>query len=80
MWMPDEKLEIAPARFKKGGKALFADKNGEQHRCTILEVNFKSLNSGYVYAIELDEPLNGNTKFLTKENNLYIIPRKTKND
>ena len=80
MWMPDEPLKIAPANFKKNGKALFIDKSGEKHRCTILDVYFKGLNTGYVYAIELDEPLNGSTKFLAKENKLTYVPRKTKNE
>lgn len=70
MWFPDKKLEIAKNRFKVNEKIIFIDKEGVKHDAKVLEVKFKSLNSGYSYAIELEEPVNGVTKYVVSESKL----------
>jgi len=67
MWFPDQKLDIAKNRFKVNDKVIYVDKDGGEHTATVLDVSFKSLMSGYSYAIELDEPYNGMTKYMTSE-------------
>jgi hypothetical protein len=73
-YFPNAKLVIAKNRFEKGSKVIYKDKEGNSHKATVLNVEFKSLNSGYRYAIELDEPLNGQVKYLTTEKSLSSIP------
>ena len=67
MWFPDKKLDIAKNRFNVNDKVIYVDKEKVEHIATVLNVNFKDLLSGYIYAIELDEPLNGMTKYLVSE-------------
>lgn len=67
MWFPDKKLDIAKNRFNVNDKVIYVDKEKGEHIATVLNVNFKDLLSGYIYAIELDEPLNGMTKYLVSE-------------
>lgn len=71
MWFPDEKLVIPKSNFKTNEKVLYIDKDGNEHKAKVLNVSFKSLNVGYVYGIETEEPINGNSKFLVKEKNLH---------
>ena len=67
MWFPDKKLDIAKNRFNVNDKVIYVDKEKGEHIATVLDVNFKDLLSGYSYAIELDEPLNGMTKYIVSE-------------
>ena len=67
MWFPDKKLDIAKNRFNVNDKVIYVDKEKGEHIATVLNVNFKDLLSGYIYAIELDEPFNGMTKYLVSE-------------
>ena len=67
MWFPDKKLDIATNRFNVNDKVIYVDKEKGEHIATVLDVNFKDLLSGYSYAIELDEPLNGMTKYIVSE-------------
>ena len=67
MWFPDKKLDIAKNRFNVNDKVIYLDKDKGEHIATVLNVNFKDLLSGYIYAIELDEPFNGMTKYLVSE-------------
>ena len=67
MWFPDKKLDIAKNRFNVNDKVIYLDKDKGEHIATVLNVNFKDLLSGYSYAIELEEPLNGMTKYIVSE-------------
>lgn len=70
MWFPDEKLVIPKSNFRVNEKVLYTDKEGNEHKAKVLNVTFKSLNAGYVYGIETEEPINGNSKLLVKEKSL----------
>lgn len=82
MWFPDEKLVIPKSNFKTNEKVLYTDKDGNEHKAKVLNVSFKSLNVGYIYGIETEEPINGNSKFLVKEKSLHptteVKEKKTK--
>lgn len=78
MWFPDEKLVIPKSNFRMNEKVLYTDKEGNEHKAKVLSVSFKSLNAGYVYGIETEEPINGNSKFLVKEKNLNHVESKVK--
>lgn len=78
MWFPDEKLVIPKSNFKTNEKVLYIDKDGNEHKAKVLNVSFKSLNAGYVYGIETEEPINGSSKFLVKEKNLHSTGMKEK--
>ena len=67
MWFPDKKLDIAKNPDYVHDKVIYVDKEKGEHIATVLDVNFKDLLSGYSYAIELDEPLNGMTKYIVSE-------------
>jgi hypothetical protein len=69
-WFPDEKLKIEKSRYKANDKVIYKDKEGNLHNAVVLSVNFKSLNVGYLYCIELENEVNGNKKFLVKEASL----------
>ena len=69
-WFPDEKLKIEKSRYKANDKVIYKDKEGNLHNAFVLSVNFKSLNVGYLYCIELENEVNGNKKFLVKEASL----------
>ena len=69
-WFPDEKLKIEKSRYKANDKVIYKDKEGNLHNAVVLSVNFKSLNVGYLYCIELENEINGNKKFLVKEASL----------
>lgn len=70
MWFPDKKLDIAENRYKVNDKVIYVDKEGGEHTATVINVTFKSLFSGYSYAIELDEPYNGVTKYIASESRI----------
>ena len=70
MRFPDAKLVMPKQRFNENEKVLYTDKDGNVHNAKVLSVRFKSLNTGYIYGIETEEPVNGNSKFLVKEKNL----------
>lgn len=70
MWFPSAKLVMPKQRFNENDKVLYIDKDGNEHKAKVLSVRFKSLNTGYIYGIETEEPVNGNSKFLVKEKNL----------
>ena len=70
MWFPSAKLVMPKQRFNENEKVLYIDKDGNEHKAKVLSVRFKSLNTGYIYGIETEEPVNGNSKFLVKEKNL----------
>lgn len=70
MWFPSAKLVMPKQRFKENEKVLYTDKDGNVHKAKVISVRFKSLNTGYIYGIETEEPINGNSKFLVKENRL----------
>ena len=70
MWFPDKKLDIAENRFKVNEKVIYVDKEGGEHTATVINFTFKSLFSGYSYAIELDEPYNGVTKYIASESRI----------
>jgi hypothetical protein len=70
MWFPSAKLVMPKQRFNENEKVLYIDKDGNEHNAKVLSVRFKSLNTGYIYGIETEEPVNGNSKFLVKEKNL----------
>jgi hypothetical protein len=78
MWFPDEKLVIPKSNFKTNEKVLYTDKEGNEHKAKVLSVSFKSLNVGYIYGIETEEPINGNSKFLVKEKNLNRVVTEAK--
>lgn len=78
MWFPDEKLVIPKSNFKTNEKVLYTDKDGNEHKAKVLSVSFKSLNVGYIYGIETEEPINGNSKFLVKEKNLNRVVTEAK--
>ena len=69
-WFPDEKLKIEKSRYNANDKVIYKDKEGNLHNAIVLSVNFKSLNVGYLYCIELENEVNGNKKFLVKEASL----------
>jgi len=79
MWFPNAKLKIEKSVFKPGNKVLYRDKNGNEHIAKIIDVMFKSLNVGYKYLIEVEDPIDGQTKFMVGENSLIkkIKPEKT---
>lgn len=70
MWFPDKKLEIPKNRFSVNDKVIYKDKEGGEHIATVLDVSFKNLTDGYKYIIELDEQLNGMTKYLVSERSI----------
>ena len=70
MWFPSAKLVMPKQRFNENEKVLYIDKDGNEHNAKVLSVSFKSLNTGYIYGIETEEPVNGNSKFLVKEKSL----------
>lgn len=70
MWFPNESPKIEPARFKNNSKVIYTDKNGVDHNAIALESSFKSLMTGYVYKIELEEPIDGHKNFLVNESRL----------
>ena len=70
MWFPSAKLVMPKQRFNENEKVLYIDKDGNEHNAKVLSVRFKSLNTGYIYGIETEELLNGNSKFLVKEKSL----------
>lgn len=70
MHFPDKSPKIDPARFTNNSRVIYTDKDGNDHNATVLSSFFKSLLTGYVYAIELDEPLNGFTKYQVNEKRL----------
>lgn len=70
MWFPSAKLVMPKQRFNENEKVLYIDKDGNEHNAKVLSVRFKSLNTGYIYGIETEEPINGNSKFLVKEKSL----------
>lgn len=70
MWFPSAKLVMPKQRFNENDKVLYIDKDGNEYKAKVLSVSFKSLNVGYIYGIETEEPINGNSKFLVKEKNL----------
>lgn len=78
MWFPDEKLVIPKSNFKTNEKVLYTDKDGNEHKAKVLSVSFKSLNVGYIYGIETEEPINGNSKFLVKEKSLNRVVTEAK--
>lgn len=69
MWFPDEKLQLRKPNYKVKDKVIYT-KDDNQYIATVVGVNFKSINTGYVYGIETEEPVNGVSKFLVKENKL----------
>lgn len=73
MWMPDEKLEIPKARFSENENVNYRDNNNVLHPAKVLNVWFNDLIVGYKYAIELNEPLNGMTKYITSEKRLSKV-------
>ena len=77
-WFPDEKLVIPKSNFRMNEKVLYTDKEGNEHKAKVLSVSFKSLNVGYIYGIETEEPINGNSKFLVKEKNLNRVVAEAK--
>ena len=70
MWFPSAKLVMPKQRFNENEKVLYIDKDGNEHNAKVLSVRFKSLNTGYIYGIETEELVNGNSKFLVKEKSL----------
>ena len=79
MWFPDEKLQLRKPNYKVKDKVVYT-KNDNQYIATVIGVNFKSINTGYVYGIETEEPIDGVSKFLVKENKLKRYKSvKTKN-
>lgn len=78
MWFPDKKLDIAENRYKVNDKVIYVDKEGGEHTATVLDYTFKSLISGYSYALELDEPHNGVTKYIASEARIAgkVVPEK----
>ena len=70
MWFPSAKLVMPKQRFNENVKVLYIDKDGNEHNAKVLSVRFKSLNTGYMYGIETEELLNGNSKFLVIEKSL----------
>ena len=70
MWFPDEKLQLRKPNYKVKDKVIYT-KDDNQYIATVVGVNFKSINTGYVYGIETEEPVNGVSKFLVKEKNLH---------
>ena len=70
MRFPDAKLVMPKQRFNENEKVLYTDKDCNEHKAKVLSVSFKSLNTGYIYGIETEEPVNGNSKFLVKEKSL----------
>lgn len=70
MWFPSAKLVMPKQRFSENEKVLYTDKDGSVHNAKVLSVRFKSLNTGYIYCIETEEPINGISKFLVKEKSL----------
>lgn len=78
MWFPDESPKIKPAKFKDGSKAVYRDKEKNDHVCTVVHSHFENLLSGYVYAIVLDEPFEGKEKLLVNEAKLFSKAGKTK--
>ena len=78
MHFPDKSPKIDPARFTNNSRVIYTDKDGNDHNATVLSSYFKSLLTGYVYAIELDEPLNGFTKYQVNEKRLNPAPKPEK--
>jgi hypothetical protein len=76
MWFPNAKLKIEKNLFKIGNNVVYRDKEGNEHDAKVLDVMFKSLNIGYKYLIELNEPINDQTKFMVSETSLI---KKSKN-
>ena len=70
MWFPDKKLDIAENRFKVNDKVIYVDKEGGEHTATVVDFTFKSLISGYNYAIVLDEPYNGYKNYTVSESRI----------
>lgn len=70
MWFPDKKLDIAENRFKVNDKVIYVDKEGGEHTATVVDFTFKSLISGYSYAIVLDEPYNGYKNYSVSESRI----------
>ena len=62
MWFPSAKLVMPKQRFNENEKVLYTDKDGNVHNAKVLSVRFKSLNTGYFYCIETEEPINGISK------------------
>ena len=85
MRFPDAKLVMPKQRFNENEKVLYTDKDGNEHKAKVLSVSFKSLNTGYIYGIETEDPVNGNSKFLVKEKSLNraeveVKEKKSKNN
>ena len=70
MWFPDKKLDIAENRYKVNDKVIYVDKEGGENTAPVINVTLKRLFSGYSYAIELDEPYNGVTKYIASESRI----------
>lgn len=71
MWFPNEKLQLQlrKPKYKVKDKVIYT-KDDNQYIATVVGVNFKSVNIGYIYGIETELSINGISKFLVKENNL----------
>lgn len=69
MRFQNEKLQLRKPNYKVKDKVIYT-KDNNQYIATVLGVNFKNINIGYIYGIETEELINGISKFLVKENNL----------
>jgi hypothetical protein len=70
MWLPNKNLVIDKNRYSEGEKVMYKDKNGQVHEGTVKTFKYKGLIDGWVYGIELDEPLNGVKNYFAKEDKI----------
>ena len=73
MRFPDAKLVMPKQHFEKNDKVIYTDAEGNAYNGKVIEVIFKSLNSGYKYLVELETEYKGLNKVMVSYNKLLII-------
>lgn len=65
MHFPSERLVLPKALFKRGNKVNWFDKDNNQHKGVVLDVQFGTLATGWFYLVKLDEPVMINDREIT---------------
>ena len=73
MRFPDAKLVMPKQHFEKNDKVIYKDAEGNAYNGKVIEVIFKSLNSGYKYLVELETEYKGLNKVMVSYNKLSLV-------
>ena len=73
MRFPDAKLVMPKQHFEKNDKVIYTDAEGNAYNGKVIEVIFKSLNSGYKYLVELETEYKGLNKVMVSYNKLSLV-------